>query len=70
MRWADFSLWRAPARVVMVCIAGTSGCAIAQGYPSKTVRLVAPYSPGGPNDLIARIVAQRMTQTFTAMDCR
>jgi tripartite-type tricarboxylate transporter receptor subunit TctC len=35
-----------------------------QQYPAKTVRLVSPYPPGGPNDLIARIVAQRMTQTL------
>ena len=41
-----------------------AGAAVAQIYPSKTVRLVAPYPPGGPNDLIARIVAQRMTQTL------
>ena len=37
---------------------------LAQTYPTKTVRLIAPYPPGGPNDLIARIVAQRMTQVF------
>ncbi len=41
-----------------------AGAACAQVYPSKTVRLVAPYPPGGPNDLIARIVAQRMTQAL------
>lgn len=36
----------------------------AQAYPSKPVRFVAPYPPGGPNDLIARVIAQRMTQAF------
>jgi tripartite-type tricarboxylate transporter receptor subunit TctC len=36
----------------------------AQTYPSKTVRLVSPYPPGGPNDIVARIVAQRMSQAF------
>ena len=41
-----------------------AGASEAQTYPAKTVRLVAPYPPGGPNDLIARIVAQRMTQTL------
>ena len=38
--------------------------ACGQQYPSKTVRLVSPYPPGGPNDLIARIVAQKMSQAF------
>ena len=41
-----------------------AGVSVAQNYPVKPVRLVAPYPPGGPNDIIARIVAQRMTQAL------
>ena len=41
-----------------------TGTGLAQNYPVKIVRLVAPYPPGGPNDIIARIIAHRMTQTL------
>ena len=37
----------------------------AQNYPVKPVRLIAPFPAGGSSDLIARIVAQRMSEGFS-----
>ena len=41
-----------------------SGQTPASAYPSKTVRMVAPFVPGGPVDLTARILAQKLGETF------
>ena len=38
--------------------------AAAQDYPSKTVRLIVPYLPGGATDIIARLISARMTESF------
>ena len=34
----------------------------AEDFPSHTIRLIVPFPPGGPNDIIARVVGQRMSE--------
>lgn len=35
-----------------------------QPWPSRTVRIIVPYAAGGNSDVMARVVAQRLTETF------
>src|SRR2546429_82928 len=38
--------------------------AVAQNYPSKTVRIVVGTSPGGSPDVFARLIAQKMSESW------
>ncbi|MEO8655756.1 MAG: tripartite tricarboxylate transporter substrate binding protein [Ramlibacter sp.] len=39
-----------------------SGSALAQPFPSKPIRLIVPYPPGGGTDGLARVLAERMSE--------
>lgn len=41
---------------------GTSLAGHAQNYPEKPVRIIVPYQPGGTVDLVARVLAQSLTE--------
>jgi len=57
--------------VVLAAFAATCiPAALAQGgvaanYPSKTLRLIVPFPPGGGNDILARTLGQRLTEVVS-----
>lgn len=55
------TIWAGAACSVHLILAMVAGGAHAQTYPTKSVRMVNPFSPGGSLDLVARALARTMT---------
>jgi tripartite-type tricarboxylate transporter receptor subunit TctC len=52
---------RVAAAVILAPCLVASGAVDAQSWPARPVKLVVAFAPGGPNDVMARILAQRLT---------
>jgi tripartite-type tricarboxylate transporter receptor subunit TctC len=50
--------------LLVLALASLPAGVVAQGYPLKPVRLIVPFTPGGGTDLVARTIAQRLTDTL------
>ncbi len=50
--------------VALLAVAGLveSSVVVAQAYPVKPVRIIVTWPPGGSNDVVARVMAQRLTE--------
>ena len=50
--------------ILTVCAALTMTAAIAAEYPTRSIRFIVPYPPGGPTDLMARSMSGRLTEAL------
>ena len=56
---------RIPTSLLFLAAALTAApAALAQTYPTKTVRMIVAFPPGGTTDILARATAQKLTEAF------
>jgi tripartite-type tricarboxylate transporter receptor subunit TctC len=56
----DLKRWAAIAAALALLV--SSGWASAQAWPSKPLRWVVPYAPGGPTDVVSRVIAPKLSE--------
>jgi tripartite-type tricarboxylate transporter receptor subunit TctC len=49
-------------RFALLCLAFIAATASAQSYPSKPIRLLVPFAPGGSSSIVARLAAEEMSK--------
>jgi len=52
-----------PSAFILGC-ALAAGAAVAQQYPVRPIRFIAPNLPGGPSDILARIIGQKLSESM------
>src|SRR4249920_2345488 len=55
----------------LIIVMASATCALlaaanapAQNYPTKTVRIIVPYVPGGTSDILSRLLSPKLTEVF------
>src|ERR1700730_10041161 len=64
MRGIARLLTAAFALAAALCPASAQDAREAKTYPNHTIRMIVPFPPGGPADMIARMIGQKMTEDW------
>ena len=58
--------WNFLIRIIATCVLLATATVFAQGgsYPTKPIKIIAPFPPGGNADILARLVAQKLSEAW------
>ena len=57
-------MYRSFAAISIACCAVAAPPAAAQTYPTKPIRVIIPYPPGGTSDILARMIGAKLTEAW------
>ena len=60
----NFKLLRIWTVLCAIVLVGAGEVAFAQGYPSKPIRIIVGFAPGGATDLMARLIGQKLSESL------
>ena len=63
-RWSSTLLKFAFPLALALSVFAVGQSAFAQAYPSKPIRIIVPFPPGGPTDIYARLIGARLAESF------
>ncbi|HZQ60816.1 MAG TPA: tripartite tricarboxylate transporter substrate binding protein [Casimicrobiaceae bacterium] len=61
----SFNVWRSiVCAATALCLCAFSAAAGAQAYPTKPIRFIVGFAPGGSADVMSRVIGQKLTETL------